>query len=220
MAVIRVAGASFSPDEKRVLFSSNQSGIFNAYSVPVAGGSAAQLTRSTTDTTYAVSYFPSDERILYTRDSGGDENNHLYVRGQDGKERDLTPAAEGKKLKAAFVRWSGDDRSFFVRTNEREPRFFDLYRYDAATYARSLVYENAGGLEIGDVSRDGRWVALDKPNTTLDSDVYLYSVATKEVKHLTPHQGQVAFETAAFDPAGSALYFLTDEGGEFKFVRR
>src|SRR6267378_8265249 len=141
MAVVRVAGASFSPDEKRILFSSNQSGIFNAYSVPVAGGgSATQLTRSTTDTTYAVSYFPADERILYTRDSGGDENNHLYVRGKDDKEQDLTPAAEGKKLKAGFVRWSGDDRAFFVMINERDPRFFDLYRYDAATYARSVVY--------------------------------------------------------------------------------
>jgi dipeptidyl aminopeptidase/acylaminoacyl peptidase len=220
MAVVRVGGASFSPDEKRILFSSNQSGIFNAWSVPVGGGSAAQLTRSTTDTTYAVSYFPADERILYTRDAGGDENNHLYVRGKDGTERDLTPAAEGKKLKASFVRWSGDDRSFFVRTNERDSRFFDLYRYDAATYARTMVYQNAGGFEIADVSRDGRWVALDKPNTSLDSDVYLYSVASKETKHLTPHQGQVAFSTAAFDPAASALYFLTDEGGEFKFVRR
>jgi dipeptidyl aminopeptidase/acylaminoacyl peptidase len=220
MAVVRVAGASFSPDEKRILFSSNQSGIFNAYSVPVAGGSASQLTRSTTDTTYAVSYFPADERILYTRDSGGDENNHLYVRGKDGKEQDLTPAAEGKKLKAGFVRWSGDDRAFFVMSNERDPRFFDLYRYDAATYARSVVYQNDKGFSIADVSRDGRWVALDKPNTSLDSDIYLYSVASKELKHLTPHQGQVAFSTAAFDPAASALYFLTDEGSEFKSVRR
>src|SRR6266849_5787421 len=220
MAVIRVAGASFSPDEKRILFSSNQSGIFNAYSVPVAGGSATQLTRSTTDTTYAVSYFPADERILYTRDSGGDENNHLYVRAKDGKEQDLTPAAPGKRLKAAFVRWSGDDRSFFVRTNERDPRFFDLYRYDAVSYARTLLYQNEKGFEIADVSRNGAWVALDKPNTTLDSDIYLYSVSSKELKHLTPHQGQVAFSTAAFDPAASALYFLSDEGGEFKSVRR
>jgi len=220
MAVVRVAGASFSPDEKRILFSSNQSGIFNAWSAPLGGGSAAQLTRSTTDTTYAVSYFPADERILYTRDSGGDENNHLYVRGKDGQERDLTPAAEGKKLKAAFVRWSGDDRSFFVRTNERDARFFDLYRYDAATYARSLVYQNEKAFEIADVSRDGRWVALDKPNTSLDSDIYLYSVETKDLKHLTPHEGQVSSSTAAFDPGASALYFLTDDGGEFKFVRR
>jgi dipeptidyl aminopeptidase/acylaminoacyl peptidase len=220
MSVIRVTGASFSPDEKRVLFSSNQSGIFNAYSVPVAGGRAAQLTRSTTDTTYAVSYFPTDERILYTRDNGGDENNHLFVRGSDGKERDLTPAAGGKKLKAAFVGWSGDDRAFFVRTNERDARFFDLYRYDAATYARTLVYQDDKGFQIGDVSRDGRWVALDKTNTTLDSDVFLYSVESKELKHLTPHQGQISFSVAAFDPAVTALYFLTDEGREFKFVRR
>ena len=82
------------------------------------------------------------------------------------------------------------------------------------------MYQNDKGFEIGDVSRDGRWVALDKPNTTLDGDIFLYSVEAKELKHLTPHQGQVAFSTAAFDPAATALYFRTDEGGEYKFVRR
>ena len=220
MAVVRVSGASFSPDEQRILFSSNQSGIFNAWSVPVAGGSAAQLTRSTTDTTYAVGYFPKDDRILYTRDSSGDENNHLYVRGADGRERDLTPAPEGKKIKAAFQGWGGDDRTFYVRTNERDPRFFDLYRYEAQTYGRTLVYQNDKGFEIADVSRDGRWVALDKPNTTLDGDIFLYSVGSKELKHLTPHQGQIAFKTAAFDPGARALYFGTDEGSDFQFVRR
>src|SRR5687768_15874332 len=79
MATTTVRDASFSADEKRVLFSSNQTGIFNVYSVPVAGGEAAPVTTSATDTTYAVSYFPHDDRLLYTRDQGGNELNHLYV---------------------------------------------------------------------------------------------------------------------------------------------
>src|SRR5947209_5677569 len=95
MATTRVTGSSFSADEKRLLFSSNESGVFNAYSVAVAGGKPAPLTRSK-ETTFSVSYFPHDDRILYTRDSGGDEQNHLYVRSPDGAEKDLTPG----KLKA------------------------------------------------------------------------------------------------------------------------
>src|SRR5262245_43227572 len=76
MDTLRITGASFSPDESKILFSSNQTGIFNAYTIPVTGGTATPLTQSTTDTTFAVSYFPKDDRILYTRDQSGNELNH------------------------------------------------------------------------------------------------------------------------------------------------
>ncbi len=217
MESTRFGGASFSPDEKRILFQSNATGIFNAYTVAVKGGTPTAMTRSKTDSTFAVSYFPKDGRILYTRDQGGNENNHLYVRGLDGREKDLTP---GEKLKASFAGWSGDDTAFYVATNERDPRFFDLYRYDAKTYARTRVYEDKVGYELSDVSPDGRWLAFDKSNTTADSDVYLYDVQTQELKHLTPHKGIAAYSASSFDPDSRALYFLTNDGSEFTRVRR
>jgi dipeptidyl aminopeptidase/acylaminoacyl peptidase len=217
MATVSMSGASFSPDESKLVFSSNESGIFNVYSVPVAGGKATPLTRSTADTTFAVGYFPADERVLFTRDQGGNELNHLYVRELDGSERDLTP---GEKLKAVFAGFTRAGDAFWVLTNERDPRFFDLYRYDAKTYARTLRYKDDVGYFIGDVTDEGTWVALDKPQTTADSDVYLHNTVTKETKHLTPHEGQVSFQVAAFDPDGKALYYLTNEGGEFQRVKR
>jgi hypothetical protein len=72
-----ISGASFSADETRILFSSNKSGIWNAYTIPVTGGDWTPVTKSTTDSTYAVSFFPKDDRILLTRDQGGNELNHL-----------------------------------------------------------------------------------------------------------------------------------------------
>ncbi len=47
-ATTTVRDASFSSDEKRILFSSNQTGVFNVYSVPASGGAANPLTASTT----------------------------------------------------------------------------------------------------------------------------------------------------------------------------
>src|SRR6185295_14333635 len=91
MNTVRIGGSSFSSDEKSLLFHSNKSGIFNVYSVPVTGGEPTQLTKAEKESTYAVSYFPADARILYTYDRGGNENSHLYVREADGTERDLTP---------------------------------------------------------------------------------------------------------------------------------
>jgi dipeptidyl aminopeptidase/acylaminoacyl peptidase len=217
MATTTVNGASFSADGKRILFSSNESGIFNLYSVPVVGGKPEALTRSTTDSTFAVSYFPDDDRGLYTRDAGGNEQNHLYVLESGGKERDLTP---GGKLKAKFGNWSQDGKAFFVLTNERDGRFFDMYRYDAKTYARTLFYKEEKGYQVSGNSNDEKWVALAKVNTTSDSDIFLYNVNTQESKHLTPHTEPSDYEFASFDPTSQWLYYLTNDGGEFTRVRR
>lgn len=216
MATTSVGGASFSSDEKSILFSSNESGIFNVYAVPVTGGKAKALTFSTTDSTFAVSFFPHDDRFLYMRDQGGNENDHLYVM-QDGKELDLTP---GDKLKARFAGWTKDGKAFYVATNERDPRFFDLYRYDAKSYEREMIYRDEVGYQLGAISDDGRWLAFEKPKTTNDSDIFVWDIEKKTMKHISPHEGEASYSPASFDPSSRHLFFLTNDGGEFTSVRR
>src|SRR5262245_52987727 len=77
MDTLRIGGSSFSPDEKSILFYSNKTGIFNVYSVPATGGTPKQLTNSNKESTFGVSYFPNDDRFIYTYDKGGNENSHL-----------------------------------------------------------------------------------------------------------------------------------------------
>jgi dipeptidyl aminopeptidase/acylaminoacyl peptidase len=216
MATTKFQGASFSPNEDRVLYSSNETGIFNAYTVPVGGGEATPVTRSTTDSTYAVAYFPSDDRILVTRDKGGDEQNHLFVIERDGKHRDLTP---GEKLKARFVGWTHDGGAFHVLTNERDPKFFDVYRYDAQTYDRKLVYQDDAGYHFGNISDDGKWIAFGKTEGTANSDVYVWDVDKKEMKLVSAHSGQAQYDPETFDRASKTLYYTTNDGGEFTRVR-
>jgi len=212
-----IRGASFSADETRILFSSNKTGIWNAYTMPVTGGAWTPVTSSTTDSTYAVSFFPHDDRILITRDQGGNELNHLYVRGNTGDLRDLTP---GDKLKASFVSWNGDGSAFYVQTNERDAKLFDVYRYDAKSYDRSMLFENKDGYFPADVSNDGKWMALAKVNTANDSDLFVWNAATKATTLISKHQGQVNYSPTDFDPTSQHLYYTTDEGGEFSRLRR
>lgn len=217
IATTGVNNASFTSTERYLVFSSNTSGIWNVYRMPVEGGEWRAITRSTAENVYAVAAFPQDDRILVTHDTGGDELDHLYVVTPDGKQRDLTP---GKGLKAQFIDFAGDDASFFVMTNERDAKFFDVYRYDAASYERTLIYENKDGYEPAGVSRDGRWVALGKVNTTNDSDLYVADLTTGQVTHLSKHTGDAQFGAQDFSPDGQWLYYTTDEGGEFASLRR
>ena len=218
-------GASFTADGKRILFTSDASGVFNVWALDLAGASAApgakpvQLTSSASDAITVVGAFPADERFLFTKDHGGDELDHLYVHVPGGEPVDLTP---GEKLKASFVRWGSDRASFFALTNERDPRAFDLYRYRFGAkpgYDRDLLFQNADNYEIGDVSADGTLVALKKSHDNADSDVFLARTAGgAELVRVTPHEGKVANGVQGFSPDGKKLYFTSNEGGEFDRV--
>lgn len=204
---------AFAPDGDSLLVSSDETGVFNVYELPLDGSDPVALTSSDDNAIFAVSWFPDDRRILYTWDSGGNELNHLLVLEEDGEHRDLTP---GEELKARFLRWSGDGESFYLLTTERDQRNFDIYRYAADDYSRELVFENPG-LAIGDISPDGRWVALVKLRTSADSDIYLVDLASNspEPELITPHDGNISYSVHEFTPDSSALVYDTDEHGEF-----
>jgi len=209
-------GASWSSDRKHILVSSNATGIWNVYAIPAAGGTPIPLTRSTTQSMIARSYFPSDDRILYSSDQGGNELTHIYVRDPDGMIRDLTP---GAKVKASFEGWAGDNKSFFVSTNERDERYFDIYEIAVDGYGRTLLYQNTAGFDLGPISRDKRYVALSKSRTTSDSDIHLHDVRDKTTKNITAHTGSVSNTPADFSPDGSKLLFISNSGGEFSSLR-
>jgi hypothetical protein len=110
--------------------------VFNLYAIATAGGEPQRLTTSA-ESQFPEAYFPADDRVLYAQDSGGNELTHLFV--LDGKATDLTP---GEKVKAMFGGFSADGTWFWVSTNERDPKAFDVYRYSAKDYKRTLVFTN------------------------------------------------------------------------------
>ena len=206
-------GFAFSADGKSILMHSDKDGVFNAYALPVDGGDPVRLTDSEDNAIFAVSWFPNDGRMLYTYDQGGNELNHVLVREEDGAHRDLTP---GDELKAFFFRWSGDGDVFYLATTERDQQNFDLYAYQANDYSRELIFENPG-LQLSALSADGRWLALDKPRTSADSDIYIVDLESdeKEPVLITEHEGNVAYGAAVFTPDSKQLVYSTNEHGEF-----
>lgn len=211
------AGASFSPDKAKILVSSDQTGVFNAYAVPAAGGTPEQLTDSSAESIFAISYFPQDERFLYQADQGGNELSHLYVRAPDGSVQDLTP---GEKVRATFYGWAHDGESFFAGTNERDARFTDVYEYQSEDYARELIFQNDAGYSFAGVSPDRRFLALLRLNHNADSDLFLHELESGETELLTPHEGDVMHRSFGFSPDGRALLMTSDEGREFSALYR
>lgn len=222
MDVKSIYSAGFSPDEMKLLLGSNETGIFNVFELDIATGERRQLTNSTEESVFAASYFPNDDRIVYTSDKGGNEIDHIFVRNPDGSSIDIITDPNAK---ANFYGWSYDKKLMYYSSNSRDPRFFDLYRVDVEAapkegnvYPSMVVYQNNEGLDPTAISRDGRYIALIKPITTNNSDVYILDTESGERKHITPHEGDIDYSPQYFSPDGKKLIYLTNEGSEFMYI--
>ncbi|HZY78034.1 MAG TPA: S9 family peptidase [Cyclobacteriaceae bacterium] len=221
MDVVQIAGGDFSPDETKVIMTSKETGIFNAYEITIATGEKKQVTNSTTDAVMGAKYFPNGDKILYMADSGGNEITHIYTQTVDGKSADLI---QDKKAKASFVGWSYDKKQLYYVSNSRDKKFFDLHRMQISEGAEGKVnpsviaYKNEQGLNPAAVSDDDRYIAMVKTITTSNSDMYLLDTQTGKTKHLSAHEGNAQFNPQYFSHDGKKLYYLTDEGGEFTYL--
>ncbi|MDJ0836937.1 MAG: S9 family peptidase [Acidobacteriota bacterium] len=218
MKTTSVMGGSFNKGETKMLVTSNQSGIFNVYSIDLATGEKTPLTQSQ-ETTFGSGYFHHDDRFIYRADQGGNEEYHLYVGGGEGDPIDLTVDAG---IRENFRGFAHDGNSFFVESNRRDKRFMDLYRIDAKTLERKMFYQNDVGMEFYDISRDQQWLTLGKNLSSLEDKLYLVNLKEGgEPKQIEPVQGGKArMVSAEFGPENRYLYYRSDEEGEFMGLYR
>ncbi len=155
-----------SPDGKSLSWIAPVDGVMNVWVAPADNPAEA---RPVTDDTgrgirrYFWSYLP--DTLLYLRDTGGDEDFHLYsVDIATGEETDLTPYP---KTTAQVVAAShSQPGAILVGMNDRDPAWHDLYKVDLATGERTLVEKNddeIGGY-LADDSLTVRYATRARPD--------------------------------------------------------
>ncbi|MDF2187494.1 alpha/beta fold hydrolase [Paraflavitalea sp. CAU 1676] len=210
-----VGGGSISTDDKKLLVSSNESGIYNAYEIDIATGDKKALTTSAKESIFGNDYVPGSNNFIYSSDKGGNENDHLFLQKTDGSIKDLTP---GAKEKAGFYGWSRDNKAFYYNSNKRDPRFFDLYKMDTGTWKPHMIYKNDNGFDVGALSDNERYLALVQTITTSSTNLYLADQQTKQTKLLNRDSIPSSNSPLQFSMDNNTLYYLTDEGSEYQYV--
>jgi dipeptidyl aminopeptidase/acylaminoacyl peptidase len=209
-----VFGGSFSPDNSKLLVTSNRSGIFNMYTVPTSGGEFTPVTDSDSSSVYAISFFPNDDRILFRMDDNGDEVYKIFVKDGDSITR-LTPAENARAL---FYGWTKDRDAFYYGSNERDPRYTIFIRWIWNLSPRNLLYENSEAYDFGGVSPNGRYIALAKSINTNDSNLILYD--TEQESYTQINTTQSGNSPQDFSEDNRYLFYTTDVDGEFAYLMK
>lgn len=209
-----VFGSGFSPDNSKVLVTSNRSGIYNMYTLPASGGEMKPITASDSSSVYSISYFPNDERILFRMDGNGDEIYKLFVMDGDEITR-LTPA---ENVRTLFYGWSKEGDKFYYGSNERDPRFTDIYEMDVENFNSKLIFDNSDAYEFGGISNNGKYIALSRVINTNDSDLFLYNTTNQSFTQINTSQSGNSAQDFSIDDA--YLYYTSDAEGEFAIAMR
>ncbi len=134
-----------SPDGKMMSWLAPLNGVQNICLAPIDNSSAAKAVTNDTGRGIQNHFWSSDsESVLYTQDSGGNENDHIYsVNVASGEVKDLTDIPEDAR---ATVQGQSLQRPgvLLVGLNTRDPQLFDLYEINVVTGERTLVMENPG----------------------------------------------------------------------------
>lgn len=218
---ISIGGGSFNADNSKLLYTSDETGIFNAYEVDLGTEAVQPLTASDSESVYAIRYFPKDDRILFTADQGGNENNHLYVRNTDGSVMDLTPFPGSK---SGYFGMSRDEERLYFASNKRDARYFDLYMVPVADLEAepTLVFENNSGFQLGDLSPNEQYLTLSQSITRDISKMYIVDLSAKKptLRLLSPEGAEANYSSAFFSLDNETLYFISDDEAEFTYLSK
>ena len=212
---ISVYGGSFSSDEERLIYSSNESGIYNVYEVGISSGAITKLSSSELESFFVQSYVPASNDFIYTADKGGNEINHLYLQKRGGQTIDLTP---GENEKSIFYNWSQDNTFLYYLSNKRDSKYFDLYKMDIGRLESRMVYENKDNLSLSSISNNEQYLLLSERLTTSENKFYLFDIIKGEKKEISTAPG--SYSAAGFSNDNKGFYYITDVGKEFTYLNK
>lgn len=153
---------------------------------------------------------PGTDKIVFSRDTGGDEWFQLYVMGPDGATVQLTepgtrndgpvPAKDGSRLYwSQAVRGSGDYA--ILAASPTDPA------------SRRVVYRGTGAIGPADVSADGRTLLIQRSISNREDELFTLDIASAT---LTPiAKGPRAnLSGARFVRGGRAVLAVSNRGSD------
>jgi dipeptidyl aminopeptidase/acylaminoacyl peptidase len=213
---LNIRGATspaLSPGADRIAFLTNITGTAQVWMVPAGGGWPEQMTFYP-DRVDFISWSPDGSGLIFGKAIGGNENAQLYWLSPDGAQ--IKALTDNPKVRHNFGSWSRDGKRISYASNKRNPNFFDVYVMDVASGREELVYQQDGSNQPLDWSFNDQRIIVshESDQLSLDNDLYLVDLQTKQATLLTQHQGASQFGRVHFTPDGHYIFLGTDDGRE------
>jgi dipeptidyl aminopeptidase/acylaminoacyl peptidase len=213
----------FKNSEKRT-FRLSPNGEYIAYMAPYKNrmnihvrkfdnDSAVRVT-NVTDRDLAGYFWANNDRLVYIRDKGGNENFHLFAVDKDGSnEKDLTPF-DG--VRAQIIDdLENNEKEMIIGLNKRNPRVYDPYRIDITTGKMKLLYENPGNITGWGTDHNGK-LRLAYVTNGVDQTILYRETEDKPFQEVITTDFKQALSPQFFDFDNGNVVYATSNLGRDK----
>ena len=209
---------TFSADGKRVAFLTNITGTSQIWMIDAGGGYPEQIT-AYQDNVGFVEWSPNGTGLIFGKAAGGDENTQLFLMSANGA--DIKQLTDNPKVRYNFGSWSDDGTKIYYSSNKRDKNWFDIYAMETASGREEMLYQQDGSNSFAAVSKDGSKIIVSRSSEkfSLDNDLYLIDVKTKQATHLTPHDEAASYSDIHFLD-NNTIIFGTNQKDEFITLSR
>src|SRR3989442_1535243 len=179
-----VSNASWSPDGKDILLTTDMSGRQNLWKVNSAGGWPIQLVQSD-ERQYGGTWSPDGKWILYQQDTAGNELWDIFAVSSDGGEvLNLTNTPD---VREESPRWSPDGKTLLI-TSDQKGGYQNVALLDIATMKLTWVTDTKWEANSGDFSPTGKSFTYTV-NADGMEDVYIADAANLRAEKIPIEPG-------------------------------
>jgi dipeptidyl aminopeptidase/acylaminoacyl peptidase len=159
-------------------------------------------------------FWGNNDRLLYVRDTGGDENFHLYAVNKDASnEKDLTPF-DG--VRAQIIDDLEENESeMIIGLNKRIPQIFDPYRLNINTGEMEILYENPGNITGWKTDHDGK-LRLASVTNGVDNSILYRPTENDEFKEVITTNFKQTLQPLFFEFDNGDIVYATSNLGRDK----
>ena len=212
---IGAASAPAFSRDSQTLFHLLGSGLPQVWALDLASGTDRQLTSHDEKVAF-LRRAPTDDRLIYGIDQGGDERQQLLLR--DPRDASPEPRALTSRLDVIhdFGGWSSDGTRIAYAANERDQAHFDVYVQEVASGVRQCVHRGTNMLSASGFRADGAQLALLHDRGYGDMSLLLLDLLSGKAREFP--QPPCNFQSLRWSSDGRTLLALTD-CGDSDFLR-
>ncbi len=206
------SGFQISPDGRHISFVAPYKDRMNIFVRPTDGGEELQITAET-ERSIAGYMWADNERLLFMKDTAGDENYRLYGVNLDGT--DLRCYTDFPGVRTSIIDDLEDvPHQILIGMNRRNPEVFDPYRLDLQTGELTQLAENPGNWQGWMTDHNGCLRAVTAIVDGVNTQILYRDNDTEEFRPVltTNFKEEVAF--LDFTADNSLVYAATNLGRE------
>ena len=199
-----------SPDGNYFSFMAPYENRLNLFVQKIGSDTTIRIT-SETERDITASMWAGNNRILFIKDTGGDENYQLYGVNIDGS--DLKSYTNFPNVRTTIIDpLRKIDSLVIIGMNKRNPQVFDPYRLNLNTGELTLLAENPGNIQGWMTDHDGKLRVANAIVDGVNNQILYRETEDQPFQPVLTTNFKETVSFAVFTPDNKMVYALTNIG--------